>query len=77
MKFDYRYENLSHWLLRTGKPRPCGYNHRHTIQKVREEQGRPVYKVSYYIPGYGLDREREYKTLEAAKAAITRYDNRQ
>jgi len=70
----YRYENLDAFLLRNGTPRPCGKNHRHTIRKIREESGKPVYLVSYYIPGYGMDREREYRNLSAAKAAITRYD---
>lgn len=68
------YRNLSHWILRDGDPHPCGYNLRHTIRKVREENGRPVYQVAYYVPGYGVERTREYKSLSAAQAAITKYD---
>lgn len=63
----------SHYLLRDGSWRPWG--RRHSIRKCREESGRPIYEVSYYISGYGQDRLREYKSLKAAKAATTRYDN--
>lgn len=48
---------------------PCGHNLRHDIRKSGG-----MYEVAYYIPGYGTDNVKQYNTLHAARAAITKYD---
>jgi len=47
----------------------CGYNFRHTIKKFIDYNGDEVYQVIYHDHTI-----KNYKSISAAKAVITKYD---
>ena len=68
-KYGY-YKYITESNLKNGENVICGYNFRHTMKKFINYDNEAVYQVIYHDHTI-----KNYKSISAAKAAITKYDN--